>query len=114
MNRCVNILSKPARIASQAGSIHRDRCREPQEAIVQAHITFPPNIAEPTLPGQVFTAAHQFRVHGCLWLENSFARQKVLAMQDQFLREYANQDLVDVQKNCLQVGDKRYHSLLHD
>ena len=75
---------------------------------MQAHISYPPNIDEPTLPGQLFTAAHQFRVHGCLWLENSFARQKVLALQDQFLREYASQDLAEVQKNCLHVGHKRY------
>lgn len=75
---------------------------------MQAHISYPQNTEGPTLPGQLFTAAHRFRVHGCLWLENCFARQKVLAMQDQFLREYASQDLTLVQKNCLKVGDKRY------
>lgn len=75
---------------------------------MQAHITFPENLEQPPLPGQQFTAAHQFRVHGCLWLENSLQRQKVLALQHQFLSEYANQDMNVVQKNCLHVGDKRY------
>lgn len=75
---------------------------------MQAHITFPQNIAEPTLPGQFFTAAHQFRVHGCLWLENSIPREKVLAMQHQFLHQYASRDLAEIQKSCLHVGDRRY------
>jgi ectoine hydroxylase-related dioxygenase (phytanoyl-CoA dioxygenase family) len=60
------------------------------------------------LPGQAYTAAHQFRVHGCLWLENCIHPSKVQAMQDQFLQQYANQDLEQVKKNCLHVGDKRY------
>jgi len=75
---------------------------------VQAHINYPTNLDDPTLPGQTFTAAHQFRVHGCLWLENSLAREKVQAMQQQFLQQYASQDLSIVQNNCLHVGDQRY------
>jgi ectoine hydroxylase-related dioxygenase (phytanoyl-CoA dioxygenase family) len=75
---------------------------------VQAHITYPSNLSEPALPGQFYTAAHQFRVHGCLLLENCLDRQKVIAMRDQFLQQYASQDHSLVQKNCLQVGDKRY------
>jgi ectoine hydroxylase-related dioxygenase (phytanoyl-CoA dioxygenase family) len=75
---------------------------------VQAHITYPANIDEPTLPGQLYTAAHQFRVHGCLWLENCFARSKVQALQDQFMRDYASQDPDTVEQNCLRVGDQRY------
>jgi hypothetical protein len=75
---------------------------------VQAHITLPTKIDQPTLPGQLFTAAHKFRVHGCLWLENCLSRDKVTAMQQQFMGEYAGLDLSIVQKNCLHVGDKRY------
>lgn len=75
---------------------------------MQAHINYPSKLDDPTLPGQLFTAAHQFRVHGCLWLENCLAREKVVAMQDQFMTQYASQDLSTVQDNCLHVGDKRY------
>lgn len=75
---------------------------------MHAHICYPEDINAQTLPGQMYTAAHQFRVHGCLWLENSFARDKVQALQDQFMQDYASQDLQRVQQNCLRVGDQRY------
>ncbi len=75
---------------------------------MQAHITYPDKLDDPALPGQYFTAAHQFRVQGCLWLQNSLAREKVIAMREQFLNDYANQDLSEVHSKCLHVGDKRY------
>jgi len=75
---------------------------------VQAHIRFPEHLEKPTLPGQYYTAAHQFRVHGCLLLENCLAREKVMALQSQFMADYASLDLNTVQKKCLHVGDKRY------
>ncbi len=61
----------------------------------------------------VKTAAHGFRVHGCLMLQNSLDKQAVQDMQQNFFQHYASQHLDKVEKTCLKVGIGRYMFSVH-
>ena len=77
---------------------------------LQAHIHFPEHESadRPADPDTVKHAAHLFRVHGCLTLENSFAPGLVRRLNEHFLQHYASKELAEVEKTCLRVGERRY------
>jgi len=75
---------------------------------LQAHIIQPADQAEPITTNSVAEAAHLFRVHGTLMLENSFDPLLVQTLQTDFMDNYASKDRAEVEKTCLQVGLDRY------
>lgn len=77
---------------------------------LQAHIRFPERdpVDSPADHESVKRAAHLFRVHGCMTMENSFDQGLVKELQQHFLQRYASKDLKEVEKTCLKVGEGRY------
>ncbi|MGH6631065.1 MAG: hypothetical protein ACREB3_15160, partial [Burkholderiales bacterium] len=75
---------------------------------LQAHIRFPTEQTEPLAADNIRQAAHQFRVHGTLMLENSFDRELVQTLQSDFIQNYAVMDREAVERTCLKVGLDRY------
>jgi ectoine hydroxylase-related dioxygenase (phytanoyl-CoA dioxygenase family) len=59
-------------------------------------------------PGNVNEATRQFQLNGCLTLEQSFDPDLVLALQDDFLENYASRERAEVEKTCLKVGTERF------
>ena len=53
-------------------------------------------------------AAHDFRLNGCLVVENSFDADLVRELQRDFLANYASRDRAEVERSCLKVGEQRY------
>lgn len=71
---------------------------------LQAHIIQPADQAEPITTNSVAEAAHLFRVHGTLMLENSFDPVLVQDLQADFMGNYASRDRTEVERTCLRVG----------
>ena len=75
---------------------------------LKAQISLPQTRQEPLAADTVKEAAHLFRVHGTLMLENSFDRDLIQQLQSDFLQNYAALDRSVVEKTCLRVGIERY------
>jgi len=69
----------------------------------------PANIARMKLQSDtVQQAARQFRLNGCLTIEDSFDPDIVRSMQTDFLENYASRERAAVERTCLKVGIERY------
>jgi ectoine hydroxylase-related dioxygenase (phytanoyl-CoA dioxygenase family) len=75
---------------------------------LQSKICLPTSLDEPLAAESISQAAHKFRQHGCLLLENSFDPALVKTLQENFMRDYAAMDREAVEKTCLKVGADRY------
>lgn len=75
---------------------------------LQSHVIQPANRTLPLDDESIKRAAHLFRVHGTLLLENCFEPALVQALHRDFIDHYANIDLETRSKTCLEVGNKRF------
>ena len=75
---------------------------------LKAQIALPASPHQPLASDVVEQAAHLFRVHGTLMLENSFDRELIHSLQSDFLQNYAALDRSEVEKTCQKVGHERY------
>lgn len=75
---------------------------------LQAHISQPANLAAQIDAESIKQAAHLFRLHGTLMLENSFDPGLVQTLQSEFVDNYASIDRTELEKTCLPVGNERY------
>jgi ectoine hydroxylase-related dioxygenase (phytanoyl-CoA dioxygenase family) len=53
-------------------------------------------------------AAHDFRVHGALAIQNVFPVELIRALQEVFSSEYESLPEAEIGKRCLRVGDRRH------
>jgi len=74
----------------------------------EPRIQYPADLTSPVSPESIRAAAHQFRVHGTLMLENSFDRELVQELQDDFMQNYAMLEREEVERTCLPVGIERF------
>lgn len=77
---------------------------------LKARVRFPDPGFEPAagLAAEYARAAHGFRVHGTLLLENCFERDRVHALGSAFERDYASRRRDEVERTCLKVGEERF------
>lgn len=77
---------------------------------LKAWIRFPELGSEtgPDLAPEFARAAHGFRVHGALQLDNCFDRQLIARLNEAFVEDYALRDRAVVERACLKVGHERY------
>jgi len=73
----------------------------------QAHVSYPEHSRQVD-PDTIKKAAHLFRLHGTLMLENSFDPALVQNIQQDFMQQYASKSMEEVEKTCLRVGLGRY------
>jgi hypothetical protein len=88
----------------------RERVDHPPEIAMEPRIdvgSYP--VEREPLPDEVVKkAAHLFRVHGCLVIENVFPPSLVSAMATHFQDKYESLPRDEIRDHCLEVGHQRY------
>jgi len=75
---------------------------------MEACIQWAADPGKPIAPESIKQAAHLFRLHGTLMLENSFDPDVVKSLNADFIANYASKDRSEIERTCLKVGLERF------